>query len=47
MNFDTDRRTYAVRIAFSRNQAFVDAHNSVRRIRDIVCSGTPPLTSYL
>src|SRR5215471_15793956 len=36
INFFTERRTNAVRTAFSRIQALVEAHNKALRIRDIL-----------
>jgi hypothetical protein len=36
MNFLTERRTNAVRTAFSRIQVFVDAHNKAFRIKDML-----------
>src|SRR6187402_1150173 len=35
MNFETERRTNPVRIAFSRIQAFVEAHKRAFRITDM------------
>jgi hypothetical protein len=37
MNFETERRTNPVRIAFSRIQAFVEAHKMAFLINDIGC----------
>src|SRR5688500_5725623 len=37
MNFETDRRTKPVRIAFSRIQAFVEAHRRAFLITDMGC----------